>query len=199
MKEDIEETLLIEMPDRPFQGVHCMIADDEKAIQNAIMTAIGYKRESYIIFSSDYDFLLNAEELAKDNSYKTIVIDIYYDFHAKTIRKKMRAFPKMQKDSYFALFLLIPQNPDPQIERAISYCRKRIRTFLNFYKKRDWVTVVIHPYHVIQNPQIGRPRIFHKVSLCVTSDDARNLFDVSAWRKILQNEKYHMNKIINSS
>ena len=187
------------MPDHPFQEVHCLIADDEKAIQNAIMTAIGYKRESYIIFSSDYDFLLNAEELAKDNSYKTIVIDIYYDFHAKTIRKKMRAFPKMQKDSYFALFLLIPQNLDPQIERAISYCRKRIRTFLNFYKKRDWVTVVIHSYHVIQNPKIGRLRIFHKVSLCVTSDDARNLFDVPAWRKILQNEKYHINKIINSS
>lgn len=198
LQEYTEEDLSTEMQRGSLRGIYCLMSDDELLKQRIIMAGLGCQNDSYIIFCDDYNFVLDAEERAKDNMYKTIIVDINYDFHVNTVRKKMQTFFKMQKKHRFVIFFMIPKQADPKVEKMISYCYSRIMIYLN-HKKHDHVLLVAHPYCSLKKIKIRHLRVGRKVSVLVTATDLRDILDDKAWIKFLKRKTYHVIRLKNAS
>lgn len=198
LQEYTEEDLSTEMQRGSLRGIYCLVSADEPSKQRIIIAELDCQNDSYIIFSDDYDFVLDAEERAKDNMYKTIIVDINYDFRVNTIRKKMQTFFKMQKKNRFVIFFMIPKQADPKVEKMISYCYSRIMIYLN-RKNHDHVTLVAHPYCSLKKVKIKHLRIGRKVSVLVTTVDLQDILDDKAWMKFLKKETFHVIQLKNSS
>lgn len=189
----IEKDCLIDRLSRePFLGINCLLSDVDQTKKDIILTEYRNQNSSYIMFSSDLELILDAEEIAKDNHYQTMIVDVVRDYQRGVIRKKVRSFLKYQKNSYFAIFFMIPQNVPEQVEKIITYCHKRIVAYLNFYKKRTRVLVILHPYSVIKHMKVSRPHIFHNVSLLLTSHYLTDILQEKTWKKMLYREPYRI-------
>lgn len=197
LQECTEEEFYLKMQRNSFRGIYCLLSD-ELLKQRVVMARLDCQSDSYIIFSDDYDFVLDAEEQAKDNMYKTIIVDINYDVRANTVRKKMRTFFKIQKKNRFAIFFVIPKQADPKIKKMISYCHNQIIRYLN-HKKHDHVILVAHPYCSLKKIKIRHLRIGRKASVLVTATDLRDILEDKAWIKFLKRETYHVIRLKNAS